>query len=465
MIRIVESLISEFRGCFSREAAFSWFSIVIFGFMVRFDHQGVSSIVRWLFLDPSCYDPMLRFFRAASWDSEELLRNWMRTVVSRYPFMTFGGRPLLIGDGVKVSKESSKMPGVKSLHQDSENSGKPDYIRGHHFGYVGLLVGCLAKSFCLPLHGQIHEGVGATRHDKGQGEHTVVTRMANLVLRTARGLGFPCYVTLDAYFAVGPAFLTFGDAVSEKGEQLVHLITRAKSNYVGYLVPGDDSGKKFQEKDKVILREVFGLSEWFGEAELMICGNVRTVRHCLWDLLWKPVGDIIRFVFVIDGDDCFVLMCSDLTLSADQIITIYAHRSKVENMFLMLKHLVGGFCHHFWTKAFPGISRGEEFCPHDLGEPERKRFTLALEAIERFVNLAGIALGILQYVSLTRPAEVWEKYQGWLRTVSSEYPSEGVVRSVVQTEFLFSARKVPCGGTLRRMIRERGREVSHDLVA
>ncbi|MDM8548485.1 hypothetical protein QUF72_00350, partial [Desulfobacterales bacterium HSG2] len=146
VIKTVDSLMSGFRGCFSRKAAFLWFSVVIFGFVVRFDHQGAGSIVRWLFLGPSCYDPMPRFFRAASWDLEDLVSHRIRTAVSRYPLVTFGGRPLLIGDGIRISKESPKMPGVKSPHRDSENSGKPDYMRGHHFGHVGLLVGCLAKS-------------------------------------------------------------------------------------------------------------------------------------------------------------------------------------------------------------------------------------------------------------------------------------------------------------------------------
>ncbi len=158
--------------------------------------------------------------------------------------------------------------------------------------------------------------MGAARHDTGEGRHTVVTRMANLVLQTAVQLGFPCHVTLDAYFAVGPAFLIFGDAVNEKGEQLVHLITRAKSNYVGYVVPGDDSRKKFREDDKVRLREVFDSPGQFGETEVTTDGNVRTVRRLVRDLLWKPVGAVIRFVFVIDGDDRHILMCSDLTVFA-----------------------------------------------------------------------------------------------------------------------------------------------------
>jgi len=38
------------------------------------------------------------------------------------------------------------MPGVKRLHQDSDNSGKGATIWGHHFGYVGLLIGHLKKT-------------------------------------------------------------------------------------------------------------------------------------------------------------------------------------------------------------------------------------------------------------------------------------------------------------------------------
>ena len=34
------------------------------------------------------------------------------------------------------------MPGVKRLHQESDNSGKAPYIFGHHHGVIGLMAGC-----------------------------------------------------------------------------------------------------------------------------------------------------------------------------------------------------------------------------------------------------------------------------------------------------------------------------------
>jgi hypothetical protein len=65
------------------------------------------------------------------------------------------------------------------------------------------------------------------------------------------------------------------------------------------------------------------------------------------------------------------------------------------------------------------------------------------------VNLAAMALGILQYLSLTIAGDIWEKYSGWLRTYSSSYPSERVVQMVVKTEYFNTQRKVPNSRTLR----------------
>jgi len=41
-------MLSAFAFCFSRSAAFKWFVISLFRMMVRLDHHGVSSFVRWL---------------------------------------------------------------------------------------------------------------------------------------------------------------------------------------------------------------------------------------------------------------------------------------------------------------------------------------------------------------------------------------------------------------------------------
>ena len=135
----------QFRDCFSRGAAFNWFVIVIMGFIIRLDHHGVTSIIRWLGLKSSLYTAMLSFFRAGSWNLKCIQQRWWQIVLSNCPILTIDGRCLIAGDGIKVAKEAEKMPAVKKLHQESENSGKPPYIRGHHFGVLGILAGWVKK--------------------------------------------------------------------------------------------------------------------------------------------------------------------------------------------------------------------------------------------------------------------------------------------------------------------------------
>ena len=464
MIHQIDTILIAFRGCFSRRAAFAWFVVIIIGFLVRADHDGVSSIIRWMCLPPECYDPMLRFFRASSWQLEHLLATWAQWAVNHYPVIEFEGRSLLIGDGIKVAKEAHKMPGVKSLHQNSENSGKSPYMRGHHFGFVGLLIGSLTKAFCLPLRGELHEGMEVLRPAEGlPGKPaTLVTRMAHLLVQAAKHTGRCCYATVDAYFAVSPMFLVLQEAVNEKGERWVHVITRAKDNTVAYLDP--DAEKPYADKHKVYLMEIFDHPHLFTEAKLTLYGQVQTISYCCVDLLWKPVQGLLRFVLVRDGGACYILMSSDLSLSATTIITIYSYRAKIEVMFLFLKHLLGGFCYHFWSKALSKLKRGQKRDYSTLSKPRKQQVSGTCEAIERFVNLAAMALGILQYLSLTATSEIWQGYHGWLRTYSSAVPSEQVVRTVVQTEFFDSIGKVPCCRTLQIIQEKRRNRLLKDVA-
>ena len=150
MINEICKILEKFRPCFSRKAAFDWFVIVVFGFIVRLDHHGVSSFIRWLSIKPKLYTALLSFFRASSWKLKDIMCCWWQIVLSCCPIVTIDDRILLAGDGIKISKEAEKMPGVKRLHQESDNSGKAPYIYGHHHGVIGILAGWLKKNLLYP---------------------------------------------------------------------------------------------------------------------------------------------------------------------------------------------------------------------------------------------------------------------------------------------------------------------------
>jgi hypothetical protein len=64
-----------------------------------------------------------------------------------------------VGDGIKVGKEGRKMPGVKRLHQESEDVSKPEWIRGHYFNALSILVGVGKVCFALPLVLRLDDGI------------------------------------------------------------------------------------------------------------------------------------------------------------------------------------------------------------------------------------------------------------------------------------------------------------------
>ncbi len=153
------------------------------------------------------------------------------------------------------------------------------------------------------------------------------------------------------------------------------------------------------------------------------------------DLLWNPIREKLRFVLVQDKTRTFILVCSDLTMNPTEIVEFYAHRFKIEVMFKTLKHLMGGFTYHFWATAWKD-AEGRVLPMEQLKQlPDRAQrlITEATNAIEAFVNIALIATGMLQLLAMDYTAEV--RHRWWLRTCSSEVPSEEMVKTDIQHEF------------------------------
>lgn len=258
-------------------------------------------------------------------------------------------------------------------------------------------------------------------------------------------MGKRCLLVLDAYFAVGPVFAILKRVVDHNQQRLVHIVTRAKSNVVAYDDPPDKTGRcgrPRQYGQKFNLMTLFETrATAFEQTVIELYGCCKTVSFLCVDLIWKPVGEKIRFILVTDGAERFILMCSDSTLSASDIIRAYSYRFKIEVNFKVLKHLMGAFFYRFWTSAWPRIGKRTASDLSEISDLRRQRLIRqSSNAIEAFANFGCIATGILQIISLNFHQTIWRKYAGWLRTVSSTIPSEEVVRSVIQHEYYHNFR-------------------------
>jgi hypothetical protein len=140
--------------------------VCLAGMTVRTDLLGVTSIVRTLGLLPRCYDRLLDFLHSPALVLETLTSLWRNMVFKQPGILRVNGRPVLVGDGIKVAKSGKKMPAVKKLHQQSDSNTKPEYIFGHSCQAVAVLMNALSSVFAVPLTCRIHEGVVFSNRDR-----------------------------------------------------------------------------------------------------------------------------------------------------------------------------------------------------------------------------------------------------------------------------------------------------------
>lgn len=448
MFKYLGLLLNEFRPCFSRQATFHWFVIVILGLLVRWDTHGVTSIIRCLIIDPTHYQSILHFFRS-SWDLKDLTNAWITLLLCHCEPIKIADQMILLGDGIKVAKEANRMPGVKKLYQQSDNSSKPPFIYGHHFGVLSLVIGAKDKLFGLPIVAEIHEGAEVLRDLQGKEapeldgkkKVTIVTLMLKMASEAVLSTGRQSILVLDAYFSAGATFKMAKACLGQTGEQLLHVVTRAKANVVAYTDPVPKKGSRGYPRKYGTKLRLFDLfterSSAFVTETLLIYGKQRRISYLHLDLLWKPIKDKLRFVLVKDGSTRFILMCSNLESSPTDIILAYSYRFKIEVAFKSLKAIIGGFCYHFWTSAI------EKTLKHNIDQlaritdrTQRRLVRQSVNAIEKFVNLSCIALGLLQILAIKFEQEIFSQSPDWLRTVRSSIPSEEIVRNVIRHAYI-----------------------------
>lgn len=87
-------------------------------------------------------------------------------------------------------------------------------------------------------------------------------------------------------------------------------------------------------------------------------GTEKKVRFLSRTYLWgQKLYQPLRFVLVEYEKTQAILVCTDLSMRTEDIITAYAHRFKIEAMFREMKQCFGGFCYRFWSKAVPKLDR------------------------------------------------------------------------------------------------------------
>ena len=225
------------------------------------------------------------------------------------------------------------------------------------------------------------------------------------------------------------------------------------------LRPAFSRGRRRVYGEKVRLRDLFDEPDAFTEAASPIYGEKGvTLRYCVADLLWRPVGVTVRFVLVIHPTrGRKILLCTDTATDSLEIICLYGIRFKIEVSFKQAVHTLGTYAYHFWMKAMkpkPRASGNQDVTSEPTAYREAVR--RKLRAYHLHIQAGVVAQGLLQIVAVLCPRAVWRAFGSWLRTVRPGVPpSERVAALALRNalpEFLADA---PESHILAKFIRRR----------
>jgi len=312
--------LNEFRGAFNNKKTFGWFVIIIIGMMIRTESVGLTSIVRILELNAASYPLILNFFRSEACMNFNIEIKW-QMLLSKLPFLyRLHGKTVLIGDGIKKSKEGRYMPGVKKLHQESGNSAKGEYIFGHMFGGLGVLIGNPhLKMYCVLVSMRIHDGLKSIHAWYGGEDYIEESHVVKMIMDAQRAK----QVFGDSILLLDRLFLTVPMLKALAASPGISVVTKAKSNAKAYYLPEQKKGpgaprKKGEDVKVISLFQTLAAS--FVTAEVFMYGKKQKVSYHHINLKW---GDTwyqeLRFVLVDFQGTKTILVSTDLTLTAEEI--------------------------------------------------------------------------------------------------------------------------------------------------
>jgi hypothetical protein len=373
------SLLQVFAPCFTAPS-FVYFQAYIWGLMVVEGRKCLTRLARCVFFHHRSLSSWERFLAEHRWSVTAVMARLVWLVVERLgEKLTVYGAYLVGTDTTLVAKSGQRMAGVQTWHDHSGNADRGAYVVGHHWNLVGLISSWGTRWLCWPLAMRLVPGhKGARQWLIGNAVEPMTfwdAAIAVILAVTLQLKGAAVRVVADAYYAKAPFFhglLAYS----------IHVISRLRKDAVGWDDPAPRApgtrGRPPRYGRKWALATLLTAETPTREC-LILYGKLTEVVFVVRDVWLRDVADKVRIVVLEGVKDPILLVSTDLSLSALQIIEIYGARFSIELTIRDLKQ-------HF------GL--GDYQCTTTL-------------AIVRFVHLACLALCLWRLALLDNLTAAW----------------------------------------------------------
>lgn len=379
------SLFLVFESCFTAPS-FAYFRGYVWALMVVEGRKCLTRLARCAFFHQRDLSSWERFLAQHRWSLRVVTERLSTLVVTKLgEKLLVHGAYLLGTDTTLVAKTTKRMLGVQKWKDHSDNADRGAYLVGHHWNLVGLISQWEVRWLCWPLVMRLVPGLKGARQWI-VGEHVELMSFwdaaiaALVAVRQCLG-DMAVRVVADAFYAKAPFF----NGLLARG---IHVISRLRKDAVGWDAPEPQPpgkrGRKPRYGRKWRLASLL-TTQTPSRDRLTLYGKLTEVVFVVRDVWLRDVAQKVRVVVLEGAKEPFILVSTDLTLSALQIIDIYGARFSIELTIRDLKQ-------HF------GL--GDYQCTTTL-------------AILRFVHLACLAL------CLWRLALLEHVEAGWLHVTAS----------------------------------------------
>ena len=360
---------------------FVYFQAYLWGLLIARGRKTMSNIAHCCFFVERSLSSWERFLSKHLWDINAVCATLVKMLLTELGKELKVHGAFLVGvDTILIAKNGNKMPGVQKWADHSGNADRGDRIRGHHWAILGLISFHQAwrRHLCWPITMRLISGQLNPSQiivdPNGKARLASIWDSILPLLITLQSQLSPAHlrVVADAYFSKVP----FLEPLYKKG---IHTITRMRKDAVGWdqrLEQEEGKAPKMEGKWKLAK-----LLQHFSAQSLQVTlyGKLAEVKAVTRDVFIRGFEHKVRVVTIQGRKRPIILLSTDITLTADQIIELYGARFSIELAIRELKQSFGLADYQCYVSI----------------------------AIDRFVHLACVACSLFRLVQLHHTDSPW----------------------------------------------------------